>query len=388
MKFTRRTVLKSGVLLPLACSHLSQNSRIEEEEIEPMSLLEDIRPQTLRSGSVVNANSDAEVSAGPMTNGSGEPMEIHEFIFSVKPTDAAIAAIGSSGLYPSGGQFAVGLTVKDGSDFGYALTNGVIPLWSFGQARQLGQEEVLNSLSRIFDVEAETAYFQIGVYAWKLDHPLYLPPGARIIPVVRSLGGFNGDVEFGITAIGKILPSAPTKGSYKMPWVCSYLSKSFNLTEGGNDSSPDNALYNPFDRDVTIERFVGRFHIYTAFDFTLDAVTYNQSTVMDVSSFDPTILDPSLLAVTETGNNYYSRVMSLRMRDSVGNPLVRESTLFRSVFESATRTWEARHVLPAKQYHKVDIYKTEDTRATSTLTTRIQTSVSSVGWREVSWRKS
>lgn len=384
MKITRRHVIKGGLLIPFASSCVSIGSNRKDEE-DNMNHLADIRPQTLRSSSTVNANSDAEVSAGPLTNGSGEPMEIHEFIFSVRPSDAAIAQVGSSGLYPSGGQFAVGLAVKDGADFGYAMTNGVVPLWSFGQARQLGQEEVLNSFTREF-VDYETAYFQVGVYAWKLDHPLYLPPGARIIPVVRSLGGFNGDVEFGITAIGKILASEPKKDGYKVPWVSSYLSKSFNLTEEGNDSSPDNSLYNPFDRDVTIERFVGRFHIYTAFDFVFATETFNQSTVMDVSSFDPTLLDPALLSITETGNNYYSRVMSLRMRDSVGNPLVREKTLFRSVFESNTRTWEARHVLPPKQYHKVDIFK-EAASATSTLATRIQTSVTSVGWREVSWRR-
>jgi len=350
-------------------------------------ITDDSRPIALRSSATITANSDAEVSAGPLVNSSGEPMEIHEFIFSVRPVDLSIANYASAGLFPSGGQFAIGLSVKDGSDFGYALTNGVIPLWSFGQARQLGEEEKLQSLQPDLSGVLTVNGFLTAVYSWKLDHPLYVPPGARIVPVARSLGSFNGDVELGVSALGRVLPNTPkSRAAYKIPWVCAYVSKSFDYTEQGEDSSSDNALYNPFvDRLVTIERFVGRLHMSRS--VTVDTIPAQTQ----VAVADTTFLDAAFpfASFGYFGNNYFSQIFSIRMRDSVGNPIVREKTLFRNVFESASRTWEVQQVLPPRQFHKVDFYKAA-TAAEWEITTpsRIQGSVASIGWREVSWKKS
>lgn len=355
----------------------------DAESDDDMIPASDVRPITLRSSAIIIGNSDEEVNAAPLTNASGEPMEIHEFIFSVRPTDVAIANYGRSGLFPSGGQFAVGLSVKDATDFGYAMTNGVIPLWGFGQARQLGQEERLQSILYSAQDLAVSSFLN-GVYCWKLDHPLYIPPGAKIVPVTRSLGSFTGDAVIGITAIGKILPNTPSsRASYKMPWVCSYLSKSFDFDPAEEDTSSDNSLYNPFpDKPVTIERFVGRLHMLTNLTVTDGVTSSEQITVQDTSNFDD-----AFVGFANVPNNFYSRFLRIRMRDSVGNPIVREKTLFRSVFESATRTWECRHILPPRQFHKVDFYKESAGGATNTRPSRLQALVSSVGWREVSWKK-
>lgn len=385
MKVPRRTVLK-GALLLTGCAAVDAKENDDERDNDmnhiPMS---DSQPVTLRSFTSISGSSDEEIAAAPLTNASGEPMEIHEFIFSVRPSNNAIARYGTSGLFPSGGQFALGISVKDSTDFGYSLTNGVIPLWSYGQARQLGQEEKLQTL-QVDEADLQAGAFLTAVYAWKLDHPLYVPPGGRIIPVARSLGSFTGDAEIGITAIGRILPNTPaSRASYKVPWVCAYVTKSFDFAEGGEDTSKDNDLYNPFaDKPVTIERFVGRLHCFTTVAALAGSglTTVDQVTVHDVSAFDYAFI----AGLRYTGNNYYSQLFSLRMRDSVGNPLVREKTLFRNVFESATRTWECRHILPPRQFHKLDFFK-EATEATNARLSRLQASVASIGWREVSWKR-
>lgn len=350
-------------------------------------ILDDSRPISVRSSAIITANSDAEISAGPLINSSDEPMEIHEFIFSLRPSDTSLAVYGSAGLFPSGGQFALGLSIKDSTDFGYALTNGVIPLWSFGQARQLGEEEKIVSLeSDITSADPTVGGFLQAAYGWKLDHPLFVPPGARIVPVARSLGAFNGDVELGITAIGKILPNTPkSRASYKVPWVCAYISKSFEFNAAGQDSSSDQSLYNPFvDKSVTVERFVGRLHNFRSQPVATSPVQ-NQVSVSDASNFDAA-LGGAFTGLGYVGNNYFSQLVSIRMRDSIGNPLVREKTLFRNVFEAQTRTWEVRQVLPPRQFHKVDFFKALTT-ATAAQPVRCQASVASVGWREVSWKK-
>lgn len=380
MSISRRTVLQGG----LALSVVGSTCYPESDEDNMNNNLDNSYPTVLRSSSEITANSDSEVSAGPLVNSSGEAVEIHEFIFSVRPTDSAIANYGSSGLFPSGGQFALGLSVKDSSDFGYSLTNGVIPLWNFGQARQLGEEEKVQSFQPDFNGNYLINGFLTSVYSWKLDYPMYLPPGARIVPVSRPLGSFNGDVVLGVTAIGKILPNRPVAAAYKIPWVCAAISKSFSFSEQGTDSSNDNALYNPFtDTNVVIERFIGRFLISK----NVTVETTPASTQLTV--FDTTFLDASR-ALTATmaysGNNLFSQLFSIQMRDSIGNPLVREKTLFRNVFEAQTRSWETRQVLPPRQYHKVDFFKAS-TELPWTTPGRIQGAVSSVGWREVSWRK-
>lgn len=380
MKITRRTLVK-GTLLLTGCA-VSEKETYDDENKNGDDMnnfqLGDVRPVSLRASTVITSNSDEEVSAGPLTNASGEPMEIHEFIFSVRPTLANIAAFANTGKFPSGGQFAIGLSVKDSSDFGYALTNGVIPLWSFGQARQLGQEEQYQSLSTT-NLTTQSAPFYTSVYAWKLDHPLYLPPGGRINPVVRLLGSFLGDAQISIIALGKILPNTPpNRHSYKVPWVCAYLSKLFSVPDAKEDSSSDNSLYNPFtDQPVTIERFVGRMHLIL-----------NQSAL----GSEIFVVDGSSIAndtgSNSTADNFFSQYISIRMRDSIGNPIVRAKTLFRNVFEPATRTWECRHILPPKQFHKVDFSKPTVAAVTTSLAIlSAQVSVASVGWREVSWKR-
>lgn len=210
-----------------------------------------------------------------------------------------------------------------------------------------------------------------------------MPPGARIVPIVRSLGAFGDEAIVGISVVCGILPSSPAKASYKVPWVGSYLSKSFSYDQSGSDASADNVLSNPHDKDVIVERFVGRLHLLT--EILVSGDTYQ--VVKDDSGYEYTA--PGGIGLILSGNNWYSRAFRLKMQDSAGNVLVRRASLFRNVFCSSTRTWECKTILPPQQYFHVNIEKSVLPTMTQTISrsTQAQASVTMIGWREVSWRK-
>lgn len=347
--------------------------------------LADIRPVILSVEVRVPSGADAEASALPLMNAEGEPMEIHEFRFSVRPPPEVLANGDLFGRIVTGGHIGVSLSVKDSEDAGFALTNGPIPLWGFGPARQLGEEE-RNAYPPSLVATTNLPY-TIGTYSWKLDHPMYVPPGGRIVPIFRSLGAFPADCIVSMVAVGKVLEHTQPL-IIRVPWVCNWLSKSFNFNETGNDISPENALVNPHDKAVTIERFVGRIHMLTDIpQNVLGGIPVNYVFVADANTNDaatvtlfPTYFPP--------GDEYYSRFFRVTMVDSMGNPLVRRPTLFRSVFEAQTRSWEVRAQLPSKQYHKLSVFKTAPALpAMAYNSSRARIGVSSIGWHDVVWRK-
>lgn len=379
MKLPRRTLLQGASAISLAAC-LPES---EEKMSRPMDFQHE-RPIVLRSETLVQAGSDEEISAAALTNSTGEPMEIHEFVFSVRPSNAIIStgsAVAEGGNFPTGGMFAIGLSVKDDSDFGYAITNGVVPLWNFGPARQLGEESIAQAP---FDDTA--LFYLVSTYTFKLDHPMFVPAGAKIVPSVKSLGANVSDAVVGISAIGSAYPNTPpSRPTYKVPWVCSFNSKQFAFNDYGEDVSNGNQLYNPFtDRPVHVQRFVGRINAYASYSvFGLRQTLLNDSILYSNANtgVGPTAVSNVLLL------SAYSQLLSVRMRDSIGNPLVRGKTLFRNVFESQTRTWECPHILPPRQFHRVDIFKAA-TAEVIEIVSKVNVSVSSIGWREVTWRKS
>lgn len=379
MKIPRRTVLGGVMALPFACG----NERNDENDGEEnMALIDDSRPMILRASVSIAPNGATDVPAGALINSTGEPLEIHEFRFSLRPDYANLLSVGLQGLYPTGGSFAVGLSVADAHNNQHALTNGPVPIWSLGQARLLGAENQLQSFYADFinGLSSSYAFFSTAAHSWKLDHPMYVPVGGRIIPTVKSLGSFNGAVQLGISCIGKVLPnSPPSRPSYKVPWVVSYVSKSFDAAETGQDASTESMLKNPHRVPVTMERFIGRIHAQAGII---------SGSVLQLAVLDTNLLDGDDIHVYGgSAINYYSAMMTMRMRDSMGNPIVREKTPFRSVFEAATRSWECQHILPPDQFYQVEVFKDAlPTLSSFPSTSRAQVSVTAVGWREVEWK--
>lgn len=284
-------------------------------------------------------------------------------------------SLGLTSSFVSGGLIGVSLRVA-----GKPITNGPIPLWSFGSAYTLGLEEL--GIVPSFILSPQQVLTIGGHYRFKLDEPMYLPPGVAIEATIRSFGGFAQNAIVSIVASGSVLPHRPTPTKIKVPWVCVYNSRSFEMTEKGGDESAETALINPFDKPVTIRRFVGR----------IAQISNNTTTGRVVVSDCQNIFGQGANAGTE---GYYNTVFKIRMRDSSGAPVVRGATPFRNVFDAKTRAWETNFKLPARQYYKVQVEKDAlagveyapfdaNTGLPVPSTSRAQVQVSFIGWREES----
>lgn len=316
---------------------------------------EKTRPIAFRVEQEVQPNADAEVRSLALMNSTGQPVEILEFKFSARP-----ANLDAEGVV-SGGVVGVQLSVM-----GKRMTNGPIPLWSFGPSFELGLEE--------FPFHSPT--LPVGpvgcVHRFKLDEPLFLPPGVAIEATLRSFGGFDKAIICSVVASGRVVPNKPTPHKVKIPWVCAYASKSFGRTESGSDQSSESQLLNPFNVPVTVRRFVGRLAQLTN-DSTIGIIYINDA--------------DNLFGPGGGVLGYYATESKIRMFDSVGSPIIRVATSFRNVFDAKNRSWETNHKLPPRQYYKV--FYEKDTSvdpafifAPPTGTTRTQIQVSFVGWRE------
>lgn len=282
----------------------------------------------------------------------------------------------------SGGTVAVALKVA-----GHQMTNGPIPLWCFGAAYTLGFEEFAFTPSIVNPPPPPAPQVQTltlgGHYRFKLDEPLYLPPGVAVEASLRSLGGFAGTTIVSIVASGSVLPHRPAPAKIKVPWVCVYNSKSFAFDEEGGDTSPETSLINPFDVPITIRRFVGR----------IAQITNDSGRgLLYVSDSDNPF---SIVSNASTGGalGYYETVFKVRMRDSMGTPVVRGADFFRNVFDGKTRAWETNFKFPARQYYNVQVekgvipgtaYASFNGATYTPSTSRAQLQVSFVGWREES----
>lgn len=341
--------------------------------------LADVRPIILRVETEVQSNADSEVQSLALMNPTGEPVEIREFKFTVRPKPNVPYVDSTPALqtaFVSGGNVGVSLKVA-----GKPLTNGPIPIWNFGSSYTLGLEDFSFTPA---DVSGPTQILNLGGhYRFKLDEPLYLPPGVAVEASVKSFGGFESSAFVSIVAIGSVLPHRPTPSKIKVPWVCVYSSKSFAFEDVGSDSSPETSLINPFNVPLHVRRFVGRIAQISR-DEAL-GITY-------VSDADNPF---SVVAGVGTGGalGYYESVFKVRMRDSVGNPLVRAADFFRNVFDGKTRAWETNVKLPPRQYYRVDVEKGNIPGLTFEnfvgglyvpSVSRAQLQVSLVGWREES----
>lgn len=335
------------------------------------------RPIILHSSVDVPSNSDIEAPAGSLINASGEAVEIHSFKFSLRPSNTTLQGLNATSMaLVSGGQVGVSLAVKDSTDNGYSLTRGQVPIWSFGPAHGIGDEF---SFQLLGSGSAESVYSTTATYQWKLDFPLFVPAGARIVPVFRSIGSFNFEVNAGISAVGRTVSHAGKQATYKVPWVATYLSSSYQYNDVASEESSPKALQNPNNKPVTIERFIGRLY-----NVTTNNVDINVKGIQDINQL--------VINLNGSADSWFGRCFRIQMADSMGNPLVRVPTLFRSVFEPALRSWEVKQILPPEQFFRVKLFKDTGQEVTATVTNpnsinRSQASVTMVGWREVSWKK-
>jgi len=210
-----------------------------------------------------------------------------------------------------------------------SITNGFIPVWLFGPARNNSEE------AYPFTPDSRRA----AIYTWPLAHGIRLEPGQVLRPRLRHQGIIQTDilsrVSYSCRPILKDKQGRKPKTNLRRQWfpyVTSFVSKSMDVYSGlDEDRSAETDLLNPYLTDLEIERFTGRLNI------------------LDLE-FVPT--------TREFGDpDFGDRFLTLQMTGSDGTQVVKQATPFRNVFSSQTRSWEVPHRLGPGEYYLVDLFK-------------------------------
>lgn len=333
----------------------------------------DVRPLALRAEVELAANGAGTPKAVALINPTGEPWEIHEVKFSVRRKTDATLRQNSSG----------GIVLCRMTWMGKPVTQGLVPLWNFGLAKRLGFEIAVPF--QYLPIQETPSVFQgarscDAYYSWKLDHPLYIPPGGILQPEFQHAGMVPETYRVGVLYSGRVLKDQPLPKKVKVPFVSCWRSNFFEaLLETGTDQSPPSQLVNEFDHDLTIERFIGRVCQTSSYTAAEVAGAVAGALVDD--------LEDGLFA---------TELFRIRNHlDSVGNIIVRgyeggSGPPLRAVYGPKGRAWQQRHVLPPTVGHRLFLQKLAAPAGVAYRVTALETikevrasaNISMVGWRE------
>lgn len=320
------------------------------------------RPVLVQSAIVVPANSEAPGDSVNLVNPNGEAMDIHEIKFAVQPYNPELTLDQeASGVYArglmTGGQISVALQLGANP-----LTAGPIPVWNFGLASYLDEEEQTaypNGLSERTD----------GFYSWKLKHPLFIPAGAALSVSAKATGLVPQDTLITVALSGVTRPDEQ-RSSVILPYIAQWLSPPFDQTARGSAESTASDLVNMFDQDLWIERFMCRL-----------AATYLPRGVITVNGVVQPDVNDAGTAVFDAND-----VLTATVKGSDGAVIVRDPTPLRLLFGSRNRAWQVSARLPPQQFIKVALSKIPAPEGYSPVQASehlAQAFISMVGWRTV-----
>jgi len=364
-ELTRRQVLQGGAGVAVggaalvACAHdgISGLAASGPEDPEmPDQVAARYTPITdplhLTAIATVPSNADAGVNAIALQNPLGLPMEILEIKW-------ALQAVGVTGGNCPG---LTGGTIACKLDLGkIPITNGHVPVWSMCPGRFVGREIALIDGAAASDGLPRAAC----EYAWKLPRPLYVPAGAILVPTFHHRGLIQDDVAVRISysARNLIAGASPSK-RLAIPWAAAFTSKNFTVfsATADADGSHETDLVNPHDETVFLQRFVGR----------VGSFEFGTTPTVPPSVFSSDTLDP----------DFAYDLLRLRMRSSLGFPLVRDPLRFNAVFDPTTRSWELPGTeMPPKSYYNVAL--SSGISAVPAADQQAQVFIGLTGWREI-----
>lgn len=236
------------------------------------------------------------------------------------------------------------------------VTKGFIPVWLLDQAYNLVAER-----QRVIVLGG------LGVYSehrWQLKHPFYIPKGMVLRPTIRHFGFLNTAALVRVSYEARQLDAAPTPRTLRVPYACAYLSKHFPISTTSatldTETSSETDLINPFSTPLRVEMFTGRLPVI----FTVSGV--------------PGVDDLY-------GTNFYMSPdqVLVRMQASTGDPVVRDFSQFRMVFERARRGWVVPHDLAPGGFYIVRLQTSLLAINPPVEVQTLQAQVGMVGWREL-----
>lgn len=268
----------------------------------------DFTPIHVYANASLQANSQVAVNAQALQNPLGGPMEIHEIRFKITADlpESAFAAPD-----PITGDMGALIAVK--LDLGtIELTNGFVPAWALGM-----DEDQYANVQYFENLPSGVIQKNSSYYRWRLPKPLYVPAGATVVPQFQHRGFSTVPVQIGIGYSGRALPAnAPPPQTNFVPWVTSYFSKAFVLSDTATDfdTSSNTDIFNKWDQPVQLQRL--GIHCPMV---DLAAGSWYEWTVNVGSMFD---------------------YIQTRIVDSGGLPVVRKYTPIGQLVNPSNRTWE------------------------------------------------
>lgn len=323
-------------------------------------------PIHLTAAASVPSNSTTGVNAAALKNPTGAAMMIHQIKFSLKAQVSSGAQFQATVL---GGMILCDLKLGN-----IPLTNGFVPVWNFVKPNSFNSE-----LFTLITEEA-TADAAYAEFCWTLARPLYVPANAVIIPSFSNTGLVPNTIDVRISYAGRSLKAgaAPPKRVF-IPYVSSYISKNFPADDEDSDESSELSIINPFDQPLKLQRLTGRCQ-----------------NVRNIAGLATVYADEGFSQVIVPGlsSDYYlsmatpgEEMISVKIYDSNGRPIVKDFTIFRAVFPTTTRSWEFDNgaVMDPQSYYRVFVDKQPaligDTATDFTIFSQI--TIGAVGWREI-----
>lgn len=236
------------------------------------------------------------------------------------------------------------------------LTKGFVPISLFGK--------VLNDSQNVGEYANNGAP---GVFTWKLPRPLYIPARELLRPTMyyETFSGAPAKTVNIVYVCRPIEKNAPVPRKLDVPWVTFY--RPAFLTAAGSDqtdqSSPSD-LSNPWNEELHVQRFVGRFMGRNA--------AGEDDVNMGLASARITLATGAIAIGT-----------LVSAQDSYNNILIRDRTPFAHVFNFIDRAWTVNCILPPKGFYLFTIDRLWSGASGATVAT---VGISMVGWREVAYR--
>lgn len=245
------------------------------------------------------------------------------------------------------------------------LTQNLVPIGLFGK--------VLNDSGTAEHMVDDTVLLPRvpDLFTWKLPKPLFIPARELLRPTfyLQTFPGAPSQVVTVCYACRPLPVGTPTPRRLQLPWVASFVPPMLATGSDRTDVSTPADLYNPWDQDLHVQRFNGRFMVQGNTIFNQQGEEGGNMTLASVEQD------------LETGLVTMGTVV--QAQDSFNNILVRDPTPFQHVFDMVDRAWTVNAILPPKGFYTFTMDRLWAAYTGQPITATC--GISMVGWREVDY---
>ncbi len=242
------------------------------------------------------------------------------------------------------------------------LTKGFVPIGLLGKV--LNDSQIIGENGTAGNTDPSP-----DVFTWKLPKPLWVPARELLRPTIyfEPYTGAPSKVVTIIYACRPVAKDTTPPSTLQIPWVTFFKPPDLSCSAATpavdtiNQSTPAD-LYNPWDQELHVQRFVGRL---------MGRDLGEAQTHMSLASANINL---------NTGLPTCGTLISAQ--DSFNNILIRDPTPFAHVFDFIDRAWTVNCVLPPKGFYlfTIDRLWSAYVPAVAFVAT---VGISMVGWRDV-----